>query len=554
MLQTLSIKNVALITDLSIDFGEGFNVLLGETGAGKSIIFDSINFVIGDKLDKTLLRNGESTMRVDAFFSNLNDATKEKISELGFDGDEFVLTRTYSSDGKSSCKINGMPCVTNTLKEIGALLLDSYSQHESIELLKTKNHLSMIDKFGGQKIGDIKDELKDKYNSYLSIKKQIADLGGNEYERERTKSLLEYQIEEIENANLKIGEDEEIQERLKFLNNAEKIFEAVTSCEDYLNDNSSSTINTLQQSSYALNPLKIERISECKNRIDSVRYEVEDIYQTLLEIKEESEFDEKEYNALDNRLDLIKLLNKKYGGSVEKTLEYLEESKARLNALNDSEFMLDKLTKQEENILNEVKQLANKLTNQRKETASLVENKILEQLKELGMKSSKFQVNFKLFDQPTANGQDDVEFVFSANKGQEIKSLAKTASGGELSRFMLAVKNIFAEIGSSQTLIFDEIDSGISGETGNIVGAKLNNITKFAQVLCITHLPQVAVYGDDFYLVTKSEDNSTTKTNVQHLSQEEIPSQIAKMFVGNDIGKNAIMQVIQMRQKTGKTV
>ena len=553
MLQTLSIKNVALISELSIDFGEKFNVILGETGAGKSIIFDSINFVIGGKLDKTLLRNGESVMRVDALFGNLNETTISKINELGFDGEEFVLTRTYSLDGKSTCRINGTPCVTNTLKEVGSYLLDSYSQHESIELLKTKNHLQMIDKYGANIISPLKEELKEKYSDYLLIKKQIEELGGNEFERERTKSLLEYQINEIEDANLKIGEDEEIQERLKFLNNAEKIYEAVTACEEYLNDSSSSAINTLQQSSYALSPIQIESINECKERLDSARYEIEDVYETLLEIKSESEFDEKEYNSLDNRLDLIKALNKKYGGNIEKTLEFVSQAKQKLNLLNDSEFLLAKLTKEKERLFEEIKNLANKLTQSRKETAKIVEEKILTELKQLGMKSSQFETKFNLLNEPTSNGQDDIEFVFSANKGQDVKSLSKTASGGELSRFMLAIKNIFAEIGSSQTLIFDEIDSGISGETGNIVGAKINNITQFAQIICITHLPQVAAFGDDFYLVTKVEDESSTQTKVKHLDENEIPIQIAKIFVGNDIGENAIKQAIEMRLKTGKT-
>lgn len=553
MLQTLSIKNVALIKDLSIDFGDGFNVLLGETGAGKSIIFDSINFVLGGKLDKTLLRSGETLMRVDALFNNINSQSQEKLRELGFEGEEFVLTRTYSEDGKSSCRINSMPCVTNTLKEVGSLLLDSYSQHENIELLKTKNHLTMLDKFGGKQILETKDKLKEAYNKYLSLNKQIDELGGDEGERERTKSLLTYQIDEIEKAELKIGEDEELQQRLKFLNNAEKIFEAVSQCEEYLSESSSSAINNLQQASYTLASISIDRILDCKERLDSARIEIEDVYETLLQIKEESEFDEKEYNALDNRLDLIKSLNKKYGGSIEKTLDFLKQSKEKLNILNDSEYMLAKLSKEKDEQFNEVKKIANDLSELRKITAKSIESKIIGELRELGMKSSQFEVKFNLLQEPNSNGQDDVEFVFSANKGQDVKSLSKTASGGELSRFMLAVKNIFAEIGGNQTLIFDEIDSGISGETGNIVGSKLNNITKFAQIICITHLPQVAVFGDDFFLVTKSEDVSSTHTEVKHLEKDEIPTQIAKIFAGSDISENAIKQVVEMRKKAGKS-
>lgn len=554
MLQTLSIQNVALITKLTIDFEKGLNILLGETGAGKSIIFDSINFVLGEKLDKTLLRSGESSMRVDAMFTQLNQTALDKLKEYDFDGEELLLTRIYSLDGKSSCKVNGIPCTTSILKEIGSILVDSYSQQESVELLKTKNHLIMLDKYGGSKISSLKEELKEEFNNYQEINKQINNLGGSEFERERTKSLLEFQIKEIEDAQLIIGEDVEAYERLKILNNAEKIHEAITLCEDYLNDSSTSIINNLQQSTHILSSLNIERIEDCKNRLDSTRYEIEDIYQTLVDIKNESEFDEKEFNSLDRRLDLIKSLTKKYGGSIEKTLDYLEEIKIKLSNLNDSEFLLEKLNKEKEKVYTNLLNICDKLTKLRKENALIIEEKIINEIRQLGMKSSKFEVKFNILPEITSNGLDEVEFVFSANKGQEVKSLSKTASGGELSRFMLAIKNIFAEIGSSQTLIFDEIDSGISGETGNIVGQKLNNITSFAQILCITHLPQVACYGDNFFFVSKVENEFNTETHIKQLTDQEICHNIARMIVGDDVSETSLSQAKEMRKKAGKSV
>lgn len=553
MLQTLSIKNVALISSLSIDFGRHFNVLLGETGAGKSIIFDALNFVLGAKIDKTLLRSGESTMRVDAVFTNLKESTLELLKEFGIEEDEIVLTRTYSQDGKSSIRINGLPSTQSVLKNVGDILVNSYSQHESVDMLKTKNHLIMLDKYGNEKIKPLKEKLQSEYHTFKDIENKIKSLGGNDFERERTKSLLLYQIKEIEDANLKVGEDEEVKERLKFLSNAEKINQAITICEELLSDNNDSCINSLQQSSSLLSSISgFGNIDECKNRLDSARYEIEDIYQTLVDIKSSAEFDENEYEELDRRNDLIKSLIKKYGGSIEKTLEYLENSKKQFEELENSVALIEKLEKDKSDIETKLNNTAEMLSNVRKTYAQEITKKITCELRELGMKSSSFDVKFNRLETVTLEGLDDVEFVFSANKGQELKSLAKTASGGELSRFMLAVKNIFAEIGSAQTLVFDEIDAGISGETGNIVGQKLNNITRYAQVLCITHLPQVASYGDDFFYVSKTEDKTSTLTQIKHLEGDEIIYNLARMIGGDNVSDIALSHAKEMRNLTGK--
>lgn len=550
MLQSLSIKNVALIKNIVIDFDKGLNILLGETGAGKSIIFDALNFVLGAKADKTLIRSGEDSMRVDAVFTDLNDNCKSTLNEYGFEAEEILLSRVLSLDGKSTIRINGNLSTQTILKEIGKVLVDSYSQHESVELLKSKSHLAMLDKFGKSKIEKLKNEVKEKYNNYHNILSEIDRLGGDEYDREREISLLNYQISEIRDADLKMGEDEEIHDRLKFLNNAEKIYQSISMCEEYLDNSSSSCINSLQQVSNLLSSLSnFDILSDCKNRIDSVRFEVEDIYQTLLDLKSKSEFDENEYERLDRRYDLIKNLEKKYGGSIENVLSYFEKINLRLDELNDSEQILIKLNSNKEKAFNELKEVSKKLSNERKIIAKEIETKILNELQELGMKSSKFEVVFTKLNDYTPNGEDGVEFVFSANKGQEVKSLAKTASGGELSRFMLAIKNIFAEIGSAQTLIFDEIDTGISGETGKIVGEKLKNITCFAQVICITHLPQVACYGNSFFYVSKYENDNETMTQIKRLEDEDIPYNIAKMIVGDNVSEIALSQAKEMLLK-----
>lgn len=548
MLQSLSIKNVALIKEIEIDFGKGFNVLVGETGAGKSIIFDSLNFVLGSKADKTLIRNGENLMKVDAIFSFIGQNVKDFLVEndLLEDDGEVMLSRTLFDDMKNVCKINGKSVSLGMLKTVGQMLVDSYSQHESISLLKAKNHLALLDKFGGDEILSIKEKVSESFSKVQAIKKQITDLGGDKFERERTKELLSYQIEELEKAQLQAGEEEELKNKLDMYSSAERINEALSGCEESLEDSSSSVIDQIQQCEAMLSSLSsFENINNCRERLTSARYEIEDISQTLKEIKNELSFDEREFERLDRRYDLVRSLIKKYGGSCEKALEYLAQIKEKVNALEDADFLIEKYEKQLEKEEGELSSLAEQLSTKRKKVALDIENRIVAELRELGMKSTVFKSAFTLAP-ITANGKDEVEFTFSANKGQDVKSLSKTASGGELSRFMLAIKNIFSQIDKTGTLIFDEIDSGISGETGVIVGQKIKNLTKSSQIICITHLPQVASFGDDFFYVSKKEDERSTYTEVKHLQGDEVVSEIARMIGGDKISQVALKHAQEM--------
>ena len=552
MLQSLSIKNVALIKEIEIDFGKGFNVLVGETGAGKSIIFDSLNFVLGSKADKTLIRYGENLMKVDAIFSFIGQNVKDFLVEndLLEDDGEVMLSRTLFDDMKNVCKINGKSVSLGMLKTVGQMLVDSYSQHESISLLKAKNHLALLDKFGGDEILSIKEKVSESFSKVQAIKKQITDLGGDKFERERTKELLSYQIEELEKAQLQAGEEEELKNKLDMYSSAERINEALSGCEESLENSSSSVIDQIQQCEAMLSSLSsFENINNCRERLTSARYEIEDISQTLKEIKNELSFDEREFERLDRRYDLIRSLIKKYGGSCEKALEYLAQIKEKVNALEDADFLIEKYEKQLEKEEGELSSLAEQLSIKRKKVALDIENRIVAELRELGMKSTVFKSAFTLAP-ITANGKDEVEFTFSANKGQDVKSLSKTASGGELSRFMLAIKNIFSQIDKTGTLIFDEIDSGISGETGVIVGQKIKNLTKSSQIICITHLPQVASFGDDFFYVSKKEDERSTYTEVKHLQGDEVVSEIARMIGGDKISQVALKHAQEMIDQT----
>ncbi len=534
MLQTLKIENFALIENQTVEFKNGLNILLGETGSGKSLIFNSILFALGMKADKTYIRSGKKFMKVDALFVELSDELRQFLEDAGFDcEDELLLSRSLSEDGKNVIRVNGQIATTSMLKEIGQRLVDSFTQHESVSLLNVKNHLTMLDKFAGERVKPLKEEISSLLEQIAEINKKIKSLGGDESERERLISLLKYQYEEIEKAELRQGEDEEVKERLKVMASAEKIFEAVSASEALLSENPDSAINALQEVSNALSALSnIEVLSALKERLDSCRYELEDIVSALVDVRDETTFDEGEFNALDQRNDLIKNLCKKYGGSIEAVLEFASKAKEQLQMLDEGQELLEKLNAQKEKLVAQLEKVAGKLTEARKAVAEEVEGKVEKELRELGMKSSKFTIQISPLKEIGQNGRDDVVFNFSANAGQEVKSLSKTASGGELSRFMLAVKNIFAENGLASTLLFDEIDAGISGETGKIVGQKLKNITKFCQVLCITHLPQVAVFGDNFVNVYKLEKNGQTFSEVKILDLDEAVEAVAKMTGG----------------------
>lgn len=548
MLQTISIKNVALIKSLTIDFGSGLNILLGETGAGKSIIFDSLNFALGAKADKNLLRTNENEMRVELLFTNINSQAKTVMQSLGFEDDEILISRTLNLDGKSSIRINGQVASQSLLKQIGSALLDSYSQHESIELLNSKNHLLLLDRYNYDAINPIKENLKLEYSHYNDLIKKINSLGGDKFEREHEKSLLTYQITEIEHAEIKEGEDTQVKDRLDLMNSSEKIVNAISSCQSLLSDNGDSCLNNLEYAISSLVPISnFDSIASCHQRLESAKYEIEDIYETLMDIRNNTEFDEHEFEQLDLRYDTIRDIFKKYGGSYQKVQEFLSKAKLRLNELEDSDFLIEKYQKEVNEKYNNLIKIAKELSNIRKQTALKIEQKIKQELSALGMKSSVFNIKFEE-GEISSNGIDKVEFVFSANLGQESKSLSKTASGGELSRFMLAFKNIFSENESVETLIFDEIDSGISGETGLIVGEKLSSIKKHAQIICITHLPQVASFGDEFYYISKSESDGQTYTNVKHLEGEEIVYNLAKMISGQ-VSNIALSHAKEMREK-----
>lgn len=542
MLSSLNLNNVALIKKQAVDFDKGFNCLLGKSGAGKSIIIEALSFCLGAKADKNLIRSGEQNLRVDAVFVDLTKDVEGFLAEQEIDcSDELILTRTLNQDGKSSIKINGFPSTLKVLQGLSELLVDFCGQHESVGLLNSANHLILLDKFAGEDLVGLKENVASLYGQLVGLRNQVASLGGDESERERTKDILKFQIKEIEDANLDLCEEDELKSRFEFVSSAEKIFEKVSGALLKLDEQRDNASALLYESKNDLNSLSnFASIEDCRSRLENCYYEVKDIVDTLNGIKGETEFDPTELEHIDSRLDLIKTLKKKYGKSVEAVLEHLENCKAQLEELDNSEFMLERLNKQISQTENQLQEACLSLSEKRKSFAAAFEKKIMSELEDLDMKGTIFKVDFQKVS-IGKKGFDEVKFMFSANKGQELKDLHKTASGGELSRLLLAFKNTMLDKERVQTIVFDEIDAGISGQTAAKLADKISNISNFTQVLCITHTPIVASKANSYLLVEKNVLEGATISTVRKLVDEESIVEVARLFDGgNEVSNTAL--------------
>lgn len=535
MLQTLNIKNFAIIENTSLSFNLGFNVLIGETGAGKSIILDALNFVLGGKPNKDDIRNGTLEMTVKATFENVNSSVIEKLNEFQIDYDDLlIISRTFNQDGKSSCNINGEPVTVGMLKQIGLLLMDMYGQHDSLSLLNTKNHIKMLDSYKPDFIECEKNAIHNLLLDLKDVVDKMNSLGGDGEDRERAIDILNYQINEIEHANLKIGEDEELSNQISILSNFEKVSSSLGQA--YNNINSSNASQALSSLRYAGN--FDNSLLSLADRLEGCIIELEDVSMAIKEYLSNVNYSDKEIDSLSERLEHIKSLKKKYGNSIEEIFEYLEKSKQELDNMLNSEEILSKLSQQKSEILNLLYKESKSLHNKRIILAKEVESSVEQELKTLGMNNTKFSICFKELQSLeqctfTNNGIDEVEFLFSANAGEKEKSLAKTISGGEMSRFMLAIKNVFASTDDVGLLVFDEIDSGVSGEIGYKVGQKLAMLSKKYQIICITHLPQVTALADCFINIKKFTENNHTKSVASYLDEEQLVEYLTSLFGSN---------------------
>ena len=540
MLASLFISNLALIKNCEINFNKGFNVILGQSGAGKSILIDAISFVLGAKADKTLMRTGENLMKVEAVFDNITEKTKKKLENIGIEcDDELIISRSLNSDGKSVIRVNGSVVVLKNLRDITEDFVDFCGQHDSVGLINVNNHLALLDSFIGREAEEYLKTLNSYFDELQEIDKKIKALGGDDTERNRLKEILKFQIDEIENANLMTGEEEELKEKFNYISASEKINENLNLALNYLERESVSASGLVFDAKALLSSLsEFDNISDCQDRLNSVYYELKDIAETLENILDNTDYDPVSLERIDKRLDLIKDLKRKYGKNIEEILKFLKDAKGKLEELNNGEELLTLLDRQRSELLGKIEDVSSKLSALRKEKAKVFESKLEKELNDLQMKGTSFKVNFEK-GELSRKGQDEVKFVFSANIGEELKDLSKTASGGELSRLLLAFKNIMLD--KESTVIFDEIDSGISGQTAGKVAEKLKNISKYLQTICITHTPVVASKGDEFILVTKESGNSETVSNAQIIHGDEVVREIANLIDGSEkISETAI--------------
>lgn len=542
MVEKLKINNFALIKSLEIDFSNGFNVLIGETGAGKSIILSALNFVLGGKADKAIIRSGEEVAKVSAVFSCDSVKLNDLFEQFGIEkSDELLITRSYNTQGKNDVRINGEMATVGMLKEFGALLVDSYNQNEQVEMTKTKNHIRILDSYKPQTINVFKSKLMPLIEEINSIDAEIKKLGGNGENRARRIDILNYQIQEIEDAALKEGEEEELSDTLARISQSEKVLNAISELENVLSGEDYSLISSLSAAKNKMIGLGSvdEQLADISDRLSSSVIELEDISESLSSIYEKFSFDENKINSLIARRDEIDGLKHKYGKDYSEIMQYLMSSKQELDLLSNAEEKLFELSNKRAEIKEQIFELSKKLSNQRKENAKEIEKLLENGLKEVGIKNSKFKICFAnepVFDEFetfSEEGFDVVEFMFSANLGEELKPLSKTISGGEMSRFMLVLKNILAETGGAQTIVFDEIDSGISGQIADEVALKIESLSKNYQIICITHLPQVAAKGDNFIHVFKETVDGRTESKCEILTDEQIIKQIAITASGN---------------------
>ena len=528
MITTLHIKNIGIIEELCIDFHEGLNVLTGETGAGKTLIIDSLQIISGGRFSKEMIRKGENNSYVEL-------CMYEPENEMSIDGN-IIVSREISSNGKNMCKINGRMVTVNELKEFMSKFIEIHGQRDNQTLLDNKFHLKYLDGFIGSKIKDEKEKYKEFYTKYLEIKKELNQNYGDEKERQRKLDLLKYQIKEIENANLKKDEEIELEEKRNIIVNAEKIADNLKEADYLISEN---TIDSISMSIRALE--KIEGIDEkyekISNNLKSIYYELQELSRDLGGYKEDVYFDEQERNEVEERLDLIHDLKRKYGNDCQEILNYKEKIEKEVEQIENLEQYNEIKRKELKQIEIEMDKMAKKMHDMRIEHAKIISESINKELEELEMKNAKINVRVEKQEEFSKNGKDIVTFYINTNLGEEEKELSKIASGGEMSRTMLAIKKVLADTDKMSVLIFDEIDTGISGKAANSVATKLKTIAKAHQVMCISHLPNIAAMADYNYFISKNTKNERTSTQIKQLKENEIIEEIARISSGeiNDI-------------------
>lgn len=540
MLLQLNIKNFALIESLSISFDKGFNVFTGETGAGKSILIDAINYVLGSKFNKDLIRTGENKTFVEAVFTIENDRTREVLDEMSVEYDDLVIVeRETFQSGKSIIKVNGRSVLVSNLKRITSTLLDIHGQHENQNMLDWTSHVQYLDFFAQDKIRNEMEKYREGYEKLSAVRAKMNALTGGS-EDEKLADFIQYQINEIKAAKLIPGEDAQLQERAAILSNAEKISGTLNSTYSALYegvDDAPSIFDTLGVVIRDLKGIEAhhQELKKFTQDIEDIYYSLEGVVEEVRNFKSSIQYDETELEDINSRIFQISALKKKYGKSIEEILHNLEDMSVRFDEIVNRSEILEKLKKEEASILEEVKRQAEVLHSIRLEAAGGLEKRIHKELSFIGLGKSVFKVNVEHASKLQANGSDKVQFFISTNPGEPVKPLEKVVSGGELSRIMLALKTIFVDKDKIPSVIFDEIDTGISGRVAQSVSEKMYSISIDHQVFCVTHLPQIASMSDSHYHVSKESKDGKTFTEVSLLGRNEKELEVAKMIGGSEV-------------------
>ena len=528
MISFISIKDFAIIENTEVGFNGGLNIITGETGAGKSIVIEAISLALGNRADTTYIRSGKEKAVIQLIFS------------LG--SEEYIITREVSSAGKSLCKINGEIVPLSQLNQLCKSLADIHGQYDHQSLLDPEKHIHLLDSYNSKNISALKSEVSSLFFKYTDTKNQLSSIITSYEETLRKRGFMLYELDEISKAKLIPSEDAELVSEIKMLGNSEKIYQNLSGAYSLSYEESPSALDGLKKSLGLLQEISeySENISSVAGDFSDAYYKISDLCREIRSIRDKISFSREELDNAISRLELIESLKKKYGGSIEKVLNYAESLETQLSYIENIDESKAALTSQLAAVEEELRLSSEKLSGLRKESAKELEQKIMSELRELNFNDAVLSIDFSSAGSYTADGTDKVEFLISANKGEPVKPLAKIASGGEMSRIMLAFKRVIADYDEIRTLIFDEIDSGVSGATASIVGKKLRQIAENHQVLCITHLPQIAAFGVHNYKIQKDSDDSMTYTTIIKLDEDEKVSEIARLIGGVAVTEKAI--------------
>lgn len=555
MLQNLHVKNLALIDETEVEFTNGLNILSGETGAGKSIIIGSINLALGEKVSKEMLRDNGETAFVELIFHVENENTIAKLKALDVDPEDgtVILSRKITS-GRAVGRVNGEAVSVSRMKEIASLLIDIHGQHEHQSLLSKRKHLEILDAYAKDAIGDKKGKTAEAYRRYRSLKDEWEHSNVDAEERKRELSFLEYEVKEIEDAQLHNGEDEELEQQYRRFSNGKKIMEGVNGAYAVTGgemENASEMIGRAVRELSAVSSYD-EAVAGLEGQLAEIDNLLSDFNHEIFSYISDADFDEEAFYQIEKRLDLINHLKSKYGNTITEILNEYDEKQKRIQVLSDYDSYLADMERELTKSKEELEQFCSELSEIRKKEAVKLTKAIRKALLDLNFLDVTFEMKFDRTEDYTASGYDAPEFLISTNPGEPVKPLGKVVSGGELSRIMLGIKTVMAETDEIESLIFDEIDSGISGRTAQMVSEKMNLLGKNHQIICITHLPQIAAMADSHYLIEKSVENQSTHSRIHKLDQEQSVKELARMLGGVEITDTVIQNACEMKEMAHK--